>query len=75
MDTPWRTLSVAGATCVDANTASTAAMVMGATALEWLEERHLPARLLAHDGSVVTAGGWPSDPREMSRAGAARGAA
>jgi thiamine biosynthesis lipoprotein ApbE len=67
VDTPWRTVSVAAATCVDANTASTCAMVIGAAAPGWLEERRLPARLVAHDGSVVTAGGWPVDPRDASR--------
>jgi thiamine biosynthesis lipoprotein len=60
VDTPWRTVSVAAASCVDANTASTCAMVKGATAVEWLEERRLPTRLVAHDGSVVTVGGWPA---------------
>jgi thiamine biosynthesis lipoprotein len=75
VDTPWRTVSVAAATCVDANTASTAAMVKGATAVEWLEDRRLPARLVAHDGSVVTVGGWPDDPRDVSRARHRRGAA
>ncbi len=75
VDTPWRTVSVAAATCVDANTASTAAMVKGAAAAEWLEDRRLPSRLVAHDGSVVTVGGWPNDPRDVSRARHERGAA
>jgi FAD:protein FMN transferase len=75
VDTPWRTVSVAGATCVDANTASTAAMVKGAAAVAWLEERRLPARLVAHDGSVVRTGGWPGDARDTPLVGAGRGAA
>jgi FAD:protein FMN transferase len=57
----WRTASVAAATCVDANTASTAAVVLGPEALRWLGERGLPARLVAHDGAVTTTGGWPQD--------------
>jgi thiamine biosynthesis lipoprotein len=60
VDTPWRTVSVAAATCVDANSASTAAMVTGEQAVAWLARNGLPSRLVAHDGSVVTVAGWPS---------------
>ncbi len=55
----WRTVSVAAATCVDANVASTAAIIRGDLAAAWLEELALPARLVAHDGSVTLTGGWP----------------
>jgi thiamine biosynthesis lipoprotein len=55
----WRTASVAAASCVDANTASTAAIVLGAAAPGWLGERAMPARLVAVDGRVVTVAGWP----------------
>jgi thiamine biosynthesis lipoprotein len=58
---PWATVSVAAATCVDANTASTAAIVLGAAAPAWLESRRLPARLAADDGGVVVVCGWPDD--------------
>jgi len=54
----WRTVSVAAASCVDANIASTAAIVMGAGAPEWLEARRLPARLVTTDGTIVRVGGW-----------------
>jgi thiamine biosynthesis lipoprotein len=54
----WRTASVSAASCVDANIASTAAIVMGAEAPQWLEARRLPARLVATDGTVVRVGGW-----------------
>jgi len=57
----WRTASVAAATCVDANTASTAAIVLGEAAPAWLREREMPARLVAADGRVVTVGGWPEE--------------
>jgi thiamine biosynthesis lipoprotein len=57
--TPWQTVSVAAASCVDANVASTAAIVLGDTATVWLAERALPARLVANDGGVVHVGGWP----------------
>ncbi|HEV3355501.1 MAG TPA: FAD:protein FMN transferase [Pseudonocardiaceae bacterium] len=59
--TPWRTVSVAAASCLDANAASTAAIVLGDAAPDWLTERRLPARLVDLDGTVRAVGGWPSD--------------
>jgi len=55
----WAAVSVAGATCVDANTASTAAIVRGRAAQRWLQDLRLPARLVTPDGRVATTGGWP----------------
>jgi len=66
-DSCWRTASVAAATCVDANTAATAALVRGGSALIWLAQQKLPTRLVGHDGSVSTVGGWPHD-EAMERA-------
>ena len=40
-DGPWRTVSVAAATCADANAAATAAIVAGTGALDWLAEAGL----------------------------------
>jgi FAD:protein FMN transferase len=57
----WRTVSVAAASCVDANTAATAALVLGAAGQHWLEARRLPARLIATDGRVALVAGWPAD--------------
>jgi thiamine biosynthesis lipoprotein len=59
----WRTVTVAAACCVDANIASTAAIVIGADAPSWLEARRLPARLVAPDGAVVCVAGWPDETR------------
>ncbi|MEV4055310.1 FAD:protein FMN transferase [Amycolatopsis sp. NPDC049688] len=56
----WRTVTVAAKSTVDANTASTAAIVLGAGAPDWLARRHLPARLVGVGGDVVTTPGWPS---------------
>lgn len=63
---PWRTVSVAAATCADANAASTAALVKGAGAEHWLTRRGLPARLVAQDGTVVTTPGWPTTALETA---------
>lgn len=60
VDGPFRTVSVAAGTCVDANVASTAALVLGSDAPAWLAARHLPARLTRHDGHVTSVGRWPS---------------
>jgi thiamine biosynthesis lipoprotein len=60
-ETPWRTVSVAAASCVDANTASTAAMVLGDDAPDWLAQRRLPGRLVRNDASVVCVAGWPGE--------------
>jgi thiamine biosynthesis lipoprotein len=57
----WSMVSVAAASCVDANTATTAAIVRGTAALPWLRAQELPARLVRADGSVVTVGAWPSE--------------
>jgi thiamine biosynthesis lipoprotein len=59
-DGPWRTVSVAAATCADANAASTAAVVAGDRAQEWLAAAGLPARLVDHDDAVHYTGGWPA---------------
>jgi thiamine biosynthesis lipoprotein len=67
VDSPWRTASVVAATCVEANTASTAAIVMGADAIAWLEAAQLPARLVARDGSVTRLNGWPEPADDTDR--------
>lgn len=58
-DGPWRTVTVAAPTCVLANAAATAAIVLGDAAVEWLEGTGLPARLVANDGRIHVLGGWP----------------
>jgi thiamine biosynthesis lipoprotein len=61
-ETRWRTVSVAAADCVDANIASTAALLREADAPGWLRGLGLPARLVDRDGNVITTAGWPADP-------------
>jgi thiamine biosynthesis lipoprotein ApbE len=56
--TPWAMVSVAAASCVEANAAATAALIMGERAPGWLDARKLPARLVDVSGSVSYAGGW-----------------
>ena len=68
--TPWRTVSVAAADCVDANIASTGALLLGPRALGWLRSLGLPARLVSQDGRVVE--GRQPGPSAASRPAPAR---
>jgi thiamine biosynthesis lipoprotein len=62
----WRTVTVAGGTCVDANTASTAAIVLGVAAPAWLGDLGLPARLVGAEGRQLRVAGWPcGGPRRL----------
>jgi len=58
-DSDWRTVSVAAGSALDANIASTAAIIRGDSAIGWLTWQGLPTRLVAVDGSVTTIAGWP----------------
>ena len=57
----WQYVSVAAADCVTANTAATAALILGERAPVWLSERDLTARLVAVDDSVTRVAGWPTE--------------
>jgi len=56
---PWRTVSVYAPCALAANTASTAAIVLGEGALDWFADRNLAARFVAQDGTVTAVGSWP----------------
>jgi thiamine biosynthesis lipoprotein len=60
---PWRTASVVAGSCVDANIAATAAIVMGESAIAWLEANRLPTRLVGRDRAVHRVSGWPAPIR------------
>jgi thiamine biosynthesis lipoprotein len=55
----WRTASVCAGSCVDANTASTAAIVLGEHAPGWLSKQALPSRLVRRNGDVERVADWP----------------
>jgi thiamine biosynthesis lipoprotein ApbE len=67
----WRTVSVAAEDCAQANIATTAALVRGGGALDWLTRQRLPARLVAWDGAVRTLGAWPAGEQAETQAMAA----
>ena len=56
----WRSVGVAAQTCLAANAMSTAAIVRGKRATDWIAGLAVPARLVDRDGAVHTLGGWPS---------------
>jgi thiamine biosynthesis lipoprotein ApbE len=56
---PWRTVSVAAATCVDANAAATAALIRGDGGPDWLAGLGLASRFVDASARVVRAAGWP----------------
>jgi thiamine biosynthesis lipoprotein len=56
----WRTVSVAAATCLRANTLSPHAMVLGERAVPRLVDEGAAARLVRADGEIVHLGGWPA---------------
>jgi thiamine biosynthesis lipoprotein len=65
----WRTVTTTAVSCVQANAAATASVVMGAAAVEWLEGLGIPARLVRGDGSVVCTSRWPASDASMADPG------
>ncbi len=59
----WLLVSAAAESCVDANAATTAAVVWGPRAVPKLVELGLPVRLVRHDGQVILLNGWPDAQR------------
>lgn len=57
----WRTSTVVAATCLRANTLSTAAIVRGRDAVGWLAAQNAPARLVDEAGRIHVTDGWPSN--------------
>jgi thiamine biosynthesis lipoprotein len=62
----WRTVSVSAASCLDANIATTAAIVRGERAAPWLESLGLPSRLVSREGSVRHVAGWPVEHDDLT---------
>ncbi len=62
---PWLAVTAYGACAADANTATTAALVLGGDAPDWLSDRGVGARLLASDGSIRRTPLWPTEFEEF----------
>jgi FAD:protein FMN transferase len=65
----FRTVSVAAASCLDANIASAAAIIRGDRATPWLAANRLPSRLVLAGGTVLHVGGWPAEGEDLPLAG------
>jgi thiamine biosynthesis lipoprotein len=69
----WRTVSVCAATCLDANIASTAAIVRGERAVGWLASLGLPSRLVSAAGWARHVAGWPVEGDDLAPAAGGSG--
>jgi thiamine biosynthesis lipoprotein len=59
-DTTVASATVRASSCVEANAASTAAVILGADAAAWLDRRGLAALIIDQDGTSTHCGGWPA---------------
>ena len=55
---PLRTVTALGRTAAAANAATTASIVLGDAAYQWLVDRRVAARLVGHDGTVTHTPAW-----------------
>ncbi|MCI4673934.1 FAD:protein FMN transferase [Candidatus Mycolicibacterium alkanivorans] len=58
-DPVWRSVSIAASNCLAANTISTAAIIRGRRAPDWVAALGVPARFVDRAGEVRIQGGWP----------------
>jgi hypothetical protein len=68
VQSPWRTVSVTAASCLDANIASAAAVIRGGPAPGWLGGLGLPSRLVTVAGTVHHVAGWPTEGDDLPTA-------
>jgi len=57
----WTLVSATGASCVEANAVTTAALVWGRQALRRLPSFDQAVRLVRHDGRILSLNGWPEE--------------
>lgn len=55
---PWRDVTVSASTCLIADVAAKAALLLGAAGPAWLDDRHLAGRFVAHSGAVTLNESW-----------------
>jgi thiamine biosynthesis lipoprotein len=55
---PWRDVTVAASTCLIADVAAKAALLLGRRGPAWLDERNLAGRFVAHGGAVTLNESW-----------------
>ncbi len=57
----WSLVSATGVSCVEANLVTTASLVWGSDALEYLSRFDQSVRLVRFDGRIFTLNGWPPE--------------
>src|SRR6185312_11835054 len=55
---PWRDVTVAASTCLIADVAAKAALLLGTAGPAWLDGRNLAGRFVAHSGAVTLIDSW-----------------
>ncbi|KQU67422.1 hypothetical protein ASD62_13145 [Phycicoccus sp. Root563] len=63
---PWRSVTALGHTCTAANTATTAALVLGDAAPAWLEQRGVAALLVDEQGERHPTSAWRASAEDDS---------
>ena len=58
IDGPWRDVTVAAGSCLVADVAAKAALLLGANGPAWLDARGLAGRFVSHDGHVTLNEAW-----------------
>jgi thiamine biosynthesis lipoprotein len=62
---PWRDVTVAAPTCLIADVAAKAALLLGTAGPAWLDERKLAGRFVAHSGAVTLNESWSARAPEQ----------
>jgi thiamine biosynthesis lipoprotein len=57
-DGPWRDVTVAARSCLVADVAAKAALLLGLDGPAWLDARGLAGRFVSHDGQVTLNDTW-----------------
>lgn len=62
---PWRDVTVAASTCLIADVAAKAALLLGVAGPAWLDERKLAGRFVSHSGAVTLNESWSARAPEQ----------
>ena len=57
-ESPWEQVTASGSSCLAADVAAKAAFLLGADGPAWLDERGIPGRFVALDGTIVESTLW-----------------
>jgi thiamine biosynthesis lipoprotein len=63
-ESSWEQVTASGATCLAADVAAKTGFLLGEHGPEWLDDRGIPGRFVAHDGEVFENEAWARATRE-----------